>query len=134
MRKQYTVILLLLFTSLTGFSQATDCSKVREGKYRLTDAKSKQVSVITRKNDKQSEKMQDAEEIYDFDVKWLSDCSYTLTPTAATTARSKEITRLGTMTVTITQVKDSSYIQTVKLANYPTFKRTDEVFMVKEKE
>lgn len=134
MRKQYTAILLLLLTSLAGFSQSTDCSKVREGKYRLTDTKSKQVSVITRKNDKQTEKMQDAEEIYDFDVKWLSDCSYTLTPTAATTARSKEITRLGTMTVTITQVKDSSYIQTVKLANYPTFKRTDEVFMVKEKE
>lgn len=127
-------LLVLLLLSLSGFSQAKDCGKYREGKFRLTDPKTKQVSIITRKNDVQTEKMEEDEEIYDFNVKWLNDCTYTLTPTAATAARNKKVTSIGTMTVTISQVKDSSYIQTVKVANYPKFKRTDEMFLIKEKE
>lgn len=129
---KYIIAFLIGLISSVSFAQSTDCTIYKNGKFRLTDPHSKKVSIITRDGDKQTEKMEDAAEVYEFNVKWLDDCTYTITPTAATSARSKEITDIGTMTVRIVKVKDSSYTQTIKITNYPNYKRTDEMVVIKE--
>lgn len=127
------LIALLLITITSAFAQE-GCSKFRTGVFKVTDPKSKQVCIITRDGDTQTEKMEESEEVYDFDVKWLDDCTYTVTPTPGSVAKNKDLSKAGTMTVTISKVKDSSYVQNIKVANYPTFKRTDTVYFVKEKD
>ena len=129
---------IFLFTILLGIpqfslAQVKDCSKFKDGKFRLKNPKTKKIAIITRDGDKQTEKMQDEPEEYDFDIKWIDACSYTVTPTPATSARNKKVVDLGTMTVTITKMTDSSYTQTVKIANYPKYRRTDEMVIVREK-
>lgn len=127
------LIATLFITATSAFAQDS-CAKFRTGTFKVTDPKSKQVCIITRTGDTQTEKMEESDDVYDFDVKWLDDCTYVVTPTPASVAKNKELLKAGTMTVTMTKVKDSSYVQNIKVANYPTFKRTDTVFFVKEKE
>ncbi|MGV3459625.1 MAG: hypothetical protein ACO1N9_04130 [Flavobacterium sp.] len=131
--KTKLLIASLLITATSAFAQES-CAKFRTGTFKVTDPKSKQVCIITRTGDTQTEKMVESDETYDFDVKWLDDCTYTVTPTPASVAKNKDLSKAGTMTVTMTKVKDSSYVQNIKVANYPTFKRTDTVYFVKEKE
>jgi hypothetical protein len=129
---KYTLyIICLLVFSFTGSAQSK-CAQVREGKFKVTDPKTKKVCLITREGETQTEKLEEAEEAFTFDIKWLDDCTYTLTPTAATLARNKDVKDIGTMTVKITQVKEDSYTHKVTVANNPKFKRVDEVFVVKD--
>lgn len=127
--------ILLLFTfiiTLATYGQQNDCSKLKEGTFKLTDPASKKTSIIKRSGNIQTEQMEDADEVYDFDLVWVDDCTYTITPTAATAARNKELQKAGTMMVKITKVKDHSYIQRVTVASNPKFRRMDEVFIVEE--
>lgn len=133
MTGKITFSAFILLFSIFGYSQNIDCSKYKNGTFRLTDPKTKKVCIITRKGDKQTEKMEDADEAYDFDIVWIDSCTYTVSPTAATAARNKEVLKAGTMTVKITKTKDDSYIQKATVANNPKFRRVDEVFVVKEK-
>lgn len=132
MKGKITLSALMLLFAFVGYSQ--DCSKYKNGTFKLTDPKTKKVCIITRDGDKQTEKMEDAEEIYDFDIVWIDSCTYTVSPTPATAARNKDVLKAGTMTVKITKVKDGSYIQKATVANNPKFKRVDEVFVVEKKE
>lgn len=128
-----TLSVFVLLLSFVGYSQNADCSKYKNGTFKLTDPKTKKVCIITRDGNKQTEKMEDAEEVYDFDIVWIDNCTYTVSPTPATAARNKEVLKAGTMTVKITKTKDDSYIQKATVANNPKFRRIDEVFVVKEK-
>ena len=132
MIKKITLILTLVF-SLLGYCQEKDCAKFRNGTFKITDPATKKSCIITRNGNTQTEKMEEGQEIYDFDITWLDECTYTVTPTAATAARNKEVQKIGTMTVKILQVKDSSYVQRVTVATNPKFRRVDEVFVVREK-
>jgi len=123
--------MFLLALPFIGFSQDNDCTKFKNGTFKVTDPATKKVCIIKRDGKIQTEKMQDTEDIYDFDIVWLDDCTYTVSPTAATAARNKNATKTGTMTVKITRVKDSSYVQRITVANNRKFRRTDEVFLVK---
>jgi hypothetical protein len=133
MKLHYKLLLLSLGFYAAGFSQTADCSRYKNGSFKLIDPRTKKVCLITRDGNTQTEKMEDAEEVYDFDIKWLDDCTYTVSPTPATIARNKDVRKVGTMTVKITQVKDSSYVHKVTVANNPKLKRVDEVFVVEEK-
>lgn len=118
---------LLLNLALYG---QEGCTKFKDGTFKVTDPATKKTSIITRSGNKQTEKMEDAEEVYDFDVVWVDDCTYTITPTAATSARNETLQKAGTMMVKITKVKEHSYIQRVTVASNPKFRRIDEVFVV----
>ena len=120
-----------LFLSLMGYSQ--DCSKFKNGTFKFTDPKSKEVCIITRKDNIQTERMEQSDETYDFDINWTDDCTYTVTPTAATAERKPEVTKSGTMTVKIIKTKKNSYTQKVTIATDPKFSRVDEVFVAEEK-
>jgi len=127
------IAVALLFSFFTN-AQEKACSKFKEGTFKVTDPTSKKISYITRKGNVQTEKMENAEEVYDFDIVWIDDCTYTVSPTPATAARIKDINRAGTMTVMITKAKDSSYTQRIKIANNPKFRRQDKVFLVRNVE
>jgi hypothetical protein len=131
MKIKIILFAIALLFPLIGFTQS-NCEKFKNGTFKFTDPKSKKVCVITRNGNIQTEKMQDAEEVYDFDVVWLDDCTYTVTPTAATSARNKDATKIGTMTVKMVQVKDSTYVQKISIANNRRFKRSDTVFVMNE--
>ncbi|GGB80942.1 hypothetical protein GCM10007424_21310 [Flavobacterium suaedae] len=129
--KLYLNILLLVLLPITGYGQ-NSCEKFKEGKFKFTDPNSQKVIIITRKGDVQTEKILDSDEIYDFNLKWIDSCTYTISPTPATIKRKKEVAELGTMTVKITPASDSSYVQVARVANSPKFKRRDEVFIIEE--
>lgn len=121
-----------MLCAIVGYSQ-TNCAKYKNGTFKLTDPKSQKVCIITRDGDKQTEKMEESEEAYDFDIVWLDDCTYTVSPTAATAARNPEVLKAGTMTVKITKTKAKSYTQKITIATDPKFSRVDEVFVVEGK-
>jgi len=130
MKTQLLTILAFLL-SITAFSQK-DCAKFRDGTFKVTDPASKKVCIIKREGDRQTERLEESDMTFDFDLVWLDDCTYTLTPTAATLARNKDVDKIGTMTVKITQTKENSYVHRVTVATNPKFRRVDEVFIVKE--
>jgi len=131
MKRIFTI--LLLISAYFGFSQEKPCMKFREGTFKVTDPASKKVCIITRNGNVQTEKMEENEEVYDFDLVWIDDCTYTVSPTPATAARNKAVLKAGTMTVKIIRAKDNSYTQRVTVANNPKFRRVDEVFLVESK-
>jgi len=134
MIKKITFIAFTLLLSFLSNAQEKACSKFKEGTFKVTDPTSKKVSYITRKGNVQTEKMENDEEVYDFDIVWIDDCTYTVNPTPATAARIKDINKAGTMTVMITRAKDSSYVQRIKIANKPKFRREDRVYLIKNEE
>lgn len=119
-----------LLISFFGYSQEKDCAKYKNGTFKLTDPITKKVCIITREGNVQTEKMEESADVYDFDVVWLDDCTFTLTPTAASAAKNKDVLKVGTMTVKITQTKEGSYIQRATVATNPKFRRIDELFEV----
>jgi len=133
MKEKITLFVLIVLLPLLGFSQK-NCVNFKEGSFKVTDPATKKVSFITRKGNVQTEKMENSEEVYDFDIVWIDDCTYTVSPTPATAARLKDVNKAGTMTVQITRAKDSSYTQRIKIANNPKFRRADTVYLVKNKE
>jgi hypothetical protein len=127
------IALLLIFSACFSAYSQKNYTQFRNGKFRVTDPKSQKVCIITRDGDTQTEKMEESDEVYDFDIKWLDDCTYIVTPTPATIARNKDVLKAGTMTVKITKAKDSTYVQNITVANYPKFRRSDTVYLVKDK-
>lgn len=133
MKLKITLFSYILLCCLSAHSQS-NCSDFKNGTFKFTDKESGKICIITRKDNEQTEKIENTQEVYYFAVKWVDSCTYTLTPTAATVQKNKEILKLGTMTVKITPATDSSYVQLIRVANSPKFKRRDEVFAVKDKE
>lgn len=133
MKLKITLFFCMLLSCLSTYSQS-NCADFKNGTFKFTDKETGRVCIITRDDNKQTEKMEDTQEVYDFTIKWLDSCTYTVTPTAITIKKNKEILKLGTMTVKITPVTDSSYVQLVRVANSPKFKRRDEVFVIKKED
>ena len=129
LKTTYLSLLVLLFL---GYSQDSSCSKFREGTFKVTDPATKKVCILTRQGNTQTERMEDAAEIYDFTINWIDNCTYTINPTPATAARNKDVLKAGTMTVKIIKATDSSYTQRITVANNPKFRRIDEVYVVKK--
>lgn len=132
MKRKIIVYAIALLLSVFGYSQ-TNCAKFKNGTFKLTDPKSKEVCIITRDGNKQTERMEQSDDTYDFEIAWIDDCTYTVTPTPATAQRNPEVTKSGVMTVKIIKTKKDSYTQKVTIATNPKFSRVDEVFVVEEK-
>lgn len=131
MKKTILLSTILTLFSLIGYSQS-HCAKFKNGTFKLTDPKSKEVCIITRDGNKQTERMEQSDDTYDFEIAWTDDCTYTVTPTPATASRNPEVLKSGVMTVKIIKTKADSYTQKVTIATDPKFARVDEVFVVTE--
>ena len=69
---------LLVFLSLTAFSQTPDCTKFREGKFRIADSRAGVVTIADRTSMYQTESSEVLKAVVRFKISWQDNCSYTL--------------------------------------------------------
>ncbi len=74
------LILLLLFlaSGITALSQIPDCTKFREGKFRIADTRAGIVTIADRNNMYQTETSETLKAVVRFKISWQDNCSYTL--------------------------------------------------------
>lgn len=131
---QKITILLLLCFACCAYSQEKDCQRFKDGTFKVIDPASKKVCIIKRDGKKQTERLEESAEEYSFDLMWIDDCTYTLTPTSSTLARNKDVKKIGAMRVKIVETKEASYVHNVTVENDADFLRVDEVFVIKKQE
>ena len=73
-----SLLLLFLGISLTGFSQIPDCTKFREGKFRIADSRAGVVTIADRNSMYQTETSEALKAVVRFRISWQDNCSYTL--------------------------------------------------------
>ena len=77
MQKTVFLILVLLCGS-RAFSQLPDCSKFKEGKFRIADTRAGAVIIAIRKGDYQTESSETLKAEVRFRISWQDNCNYTL--------------------------------------------------------
>jgi hypothetical protein len=102
-------LVLLFFCSIYALkAQSPNCKKFKTGTFTMTYQGKK--GIIKRYGNTQEEYLNgEGKPTMVFTVNWLSDCTYTLTPTAATRKAFPEIPKEGTMTVKITKTTTKTY-------------------------
>ncbi len=90
------------------FGQTPDCSKFKNGTFLLVGYDEKNYRIV-RNGKHQTESFKDL--TFEFTVKWIDDCTYTVTPTKETIEQNPDFPKDGFITVKITEVKENSYIQ-----------------------
>lgn len=124
-------ILLFFFLASTCLNgQTMDCKKFKEGTFKTLPQDGVPETTIVRKGNLQKEKTQGKKGSSELTVKWIDDCTYTLTPTEKTLKKSPALPKNMVLTVTITEVREHSYLQTTT-SNFSDFKLTFEIFKIK---
>ena len=99
---------LLLATILNVCAQTINCKKFKNGTFKMTYLGKN--GIVKRKGNIQDEYYNgEKTPSLSFTVKWIDNCTYTLTPTEATRKLNPEIPKDGVMTVKITKTTTSSY-------------------------
>lgn len=130
MRQLLIVSFFFMIGIFSVSGQATlNCKKFRNGTFKIEASATSKETRIVRKGDQQIETTKDVEGHSEFIVKWLNDCTYTLTPTKKTRERFPHLPADAFLTVKIIQVKENSYIQTSS-SNFSDYVLTSEVFRV----
>ncbi|MEO6540169.1 MAG: hypothetical protein ABIN74_04220 [Ferruginibacter sp.] len=77
--KKSTLFLLILISGLRVFSQPPpECTKFREGKFRIADSRAGVVTIADRNSMYQTETSETLKAVVRFRITWQSNCSYTL--------------------------------------------------------
>jgi len=71
-----TVVLSFLFKQ--GLAQPYDCSKFREGRFRIADTRAGVVTIADRRGGYQTETSESLKAVVRFRVSWQDNCNYTL--------------------------------------------------------
>ena len=119
-----------IFLATASFGQTPTCSKFKDGKFKIAATSYSKEMYINRKGDKQKESVEGEEGFTEYIVKWIDNCTYTLTPTAKTYLKFPKLPENAVLTVKIIEVKDHSYIQT-STANFADYAATSEVIKIK---
>lgn len=123
--------LIFFFTLSTSvFGQTMDCKKFKEGTFKTLPQDDAPETTIVRKGNIQKEKTKGKKGTSELIVKWIDDCTYTLTPTEKTLKKSPGLPENMVLTVTITEVREHSYMQTTT-CNVFDFKVSFEIFKIK---
>ena len=77
MNKTILLLILLVF-SFAAFSQTPDCTKFREGKFRIADTRAGVVTIADRNSMYQTETSDVLKAVVRFKISWQDNCSYTL--------------------------------------------------------
>ena len=77
MNKTILLLILLVF-SFTAFSQTPNCTKFREGKFRIADTRAGVVTIAERNSMYQTETSEVLKAMVRFKISWQDNCSYTL--------------------------------------------------------
>lgn len=103
-----------LLSVITGFSQSPDCSKFREGRFRVADNRAGAIIIAERKGEYQTESSETLKAIVRFRITWQDNCSYTLHLDKVIRNENKLNFPAGmTVTVKIVATGDNSYTQEV---------------------
>ena len=78
MFKAIIIVLLALLPSAYAFSQPMDCSRFREGKFRIADTRAGAVIIADRRGGYQTESSETLKAVVRFRISWQDDCTYTL--------------------------------------------------------
>jgi hypothetical protein len=74
-----TILLLVFLASgLTAFGQTPNCTKFREGKFRIADSRAGVVTIADRNSMYQTETSEVLKAVVRFKISWQDNCSYTL--------------------------------------------------------
>ena len=69
---------MFLVFGFNAFSQTPDCSKFREGKFRIADSRAGVVTIADRTSMYQTESSEVLKAVVRFKISWQDNCSYTL--------------------------------------------------------
>ena len=105
-----------------------NCKQYHNGTFKTTYFQ--KTIIIKRSGDTQLEYVNKQKTPIAYKVKWLSDCTYTLTPTSETARRHHDIKKNTVLTVDIVQQNTRSFTQVVS-ANYSNAKVNLEVYPIK---
>jgi hypothetical protein len=94
----------------TAWKPTVDCSKFKTGTFKMWIGT--KIAIIKRSPDMQTEKIDTMKTPDTLMVKWLDDCTYTLTPTPYTLNKTPRVPKNLVLTVTIDATTDSSYMCT----------------------
>ncbi len=72
------LFIFFLFLSFAAFSQTPDCTKFREGKFRIADSRAGVVTIADRNSMYQTETSEALKAVVRFRISWQDNCSYTL--------------------------------------------------------
>lgn len=74
------IILFISFLAIgfTSFSQTPNCTKFREGKFRIADSRAGVVTIADRNSMYQTETSEALKAVVRFRISWQDNCSYTL--------------------------------------------------------
>jgi hypothetical protein len=111
-----------------SYGQNLECKRFTNGSFKIVDSEMG-TSFIRRNGARQSEITEGKKDSTTFIVKWIDDCTYTLTPTKKTRKNYPSLPENATLTVKIIETKDNSYIQT-STSNFSDIKATNEVIKV----
>lgn len=106
--------LLLLFSFITiqfTFSQTLDCSRFKDGTFQIKGNNTTPTTTLQRIGNKQLEWAEGDDNKMEFDVEWLSSCSYVLSPSDKTSKEIPGLTQNMKIKVQILEIKTHSYIQ-----------------------
>ena len=78
MLKRITILTLLILPAMAAFSQTADCSKFKEGKFRIADTRVGVVTIAERRGGYQTESSESLKAVVRFSITWQDNCSYTL--------------------------------------------------------
>lgn len=76
--KKSILLLLILISGLAAFSQTLDCTRFREGKFRIADTRAGAVIIAERNSLYQTETSEALKAVVRFRISWQDNCSYTL--------------------------------------------------------
>ena len=129
---KHTLAAFIFFTCLSSslIGQSLNCKKFKNGTFKIPADSVAGETTIIRKGDKQTETIDKVDGSFEFIVKWLDDCTYTLTPTEKTFRWYPTLPKNAFLTVNIIEVKENSFLQTSS-SNFDKKVQTFEVFKIK---
>lgn len=78
MTKIFVLLFSLMLPAAAAFSQTPDCTKFREGKFRIADTRAGAIIIADRNNMYQTETSEALKAVVRFRISWQDNCSYTL--------------------------------------------------------
>jgi hypothetical protein len=103
------LIVLLCIVAIKAHAQNVDCKKFKTGKFQVSYDGI--IDTVTRSGFVQADLVNNLKK-YTYDVKWVDDCTFTLTPTAATLQKDPKFDP-NPVTVSISKTTKTGYTQTI---------------------
>lgn len=130
MKKIVTLLLLIcsLFSFELGMAQKNNCKKFKNGTFKLVDENSGTTYIIERKGKLQIEHIKGSDQKLTFNVEWLDECTYLITPTKETLKIKPDFTY--TIKVEILETKEKSYISRSTIKGIDDYSKEVEIVKI----